>query len=88
MNRYQYTDILRDKRYWNKKNFGGKYGKIPVPSCPDLLDDITSGAAAVSQYAQNAQTRATIAGENVSNVMGSLANAVKAPQVLQGAPVA
>jgi hypothetical protein len=88
MNRYQYTDISRDKRYWNRKNFSGKYGKIPVPSCPGMMDDITSGAAAVSQYAQNAQKRAMIVGENVSNVMGSVANAVQAPQVLQGAPVA
>jgi len=35
INRAQYTDLLRNKRYWNKKNFGGKYGTIPIPSiCP------------------------------------------------------
>ena len=82
MNRYQYTDIKRNKRYWNKKNFDGKYGKIPLPSCPGMMDDITSGAAAVAQYAQNTQNRVMAAGERVGNVMGALANAV------QGAPVA
>ena len=74
MNRYQYTDILRDKRYWNRKNFSGKYGKIPLPSCPGLMDDITSGAAAVSQYAQNAQRRVITAGVNVTAAIASSAS--------------
>jgi hypothetical protein len=40
VNRSQYTDILRNKRYWNKKIFDGKYGKIPLPSCEGALDGI------------------------------------------------
>jgi hypothetical protein len=37
INRAQYTDLLRNKHYWNKKNFGGKYGTIPIPSiCPPV----------------------------------------------------
>ena len=74
MNRYQYTDILRDKRYWNRKNFSGKYGKIPLPSCPGLMDDITSGAAAVSQYAQNAQRSVITAGVNATAALASSAS--------------
>jgi hypothetical protein len=36
INRAQYTNLTRDKHFWNKKNYGGKYGKIPIPSiCPD-----------------------------------------------------
>lgn len=36
LNRSQYTDNSRNKRYWNKKKFGGKYGTIPIPSiCPE-----------------------------------------------------
>jgi hypothetical protein len=81
MNRYQYTDLSRNKRYWNKKNFGGKYGKIPVPSCPGMMDDITSGVAAVTQYAQDAQKSVATVGNNANNVMASLGNAQ------QGAPV-
>jgi hypothetical protein len=35
INRAVYTDQTRNKRFWNKKNFGGKYGTIPIPSiCP------------------------------------------------------
>ena len=36
LNRSQYTNVLRNKRYWNKKIFEGKSGKIPIPNiCPD-----------------------------------------------------
>ena len=84
LNRYQYTDILRDKRYWNRKNFGGKYGKIPIPSCPGMMDDITSGAAAVSQYAQNAEKSVMTAGVSATNAMASSASALAQAQ---GAPV-
>jgi hypothetical protein len=37
INRSQYTDIYRDKRYWNRRSFDGKYGKIPIPLCPKAL---------------------------------------------------
>ena len=84
LNRYQYTDILRDKRYWNRKNFSGKYGKIPIPSCPGMMDDITSGAAAVSQYAQNAEKSVMTAGVSATNAMASSASALAQAQ---GAPV-
>ena len=36
INRSQYTDIFRNKRYWNRKIFEGKYGKIPTPLCPTV----------------------------------------------------
>ena len=36
LSRAQYTNALRNKRYWNKKIFEGTYGKIPVPNiCPN-----------------------------------------------------
>lgn len=35
-NRAQYTDVLRNKNYWNKQIFEGKYGKMPLPNCPAL----------------------------------------------------
>lgn len=39
VNRAQYTDNLRDNKYWNKKRFEGNYGKIPVPSvCPTTVN--------------------------------------------------
>ena len=37
INRSQYTARLRNKRYWNKQIFEGKYGTIPLPSCSDLM---------------------------------------------------
>ena len=35
VNRAVYTEQVRNKRFWNKKDFSGKHGKIPIPSiCP------------------------------------------------------
>ncbi len=34
VNRTTYTNIFRDKRYWNRNTFNQKYGKIPIPMCP------------------------------------------------------
>ena len=35
INRAQYTDKLRNKRYWSKKHFKGQYGKI-LSICPSV----------------------------------------------------
>lgn len=74
LNRYQYTEISRDKRYWNRKNFGGKYGKIPVPSCPGMMDDITSATSSLSQYAQDAEKSVTSELDSVSTALASSAS--------------
>ena len=47
VNRSQYTDMLRNKRYWNKKIFDGTYGKIPLPSCEGALDGIENAFSSV-----------------------------------------
>jgi len=52
VNRSQYTDILRNKRYWNKKIFDGKYGKIPLPSCEGALDGIENAFSSVEDTLQ------------------------------------
>ena len=33
INRAEYTNLLRNKRYWNKKNFPGNPEKVPAPNC-------------------------------------------------------
>jgi len=35
--RWRYTDVLRNKRYWNKQIFEGKYAPITLPGCPDWM---------------------------------------------------
>jgi len=47
--RSQYTNVLRNKRYWNRKIFEGKYGKIPIPLCPGALDGVESSVQSVEQ---------------------------------------
>ena len=49
VNRSQYTDVLRNKRYWNKQIFEGKYGKLPNPICPGTIDAMYSNATVLQQ---------------------------------------
>ena len=64
VNRSQYTDVLRNKRYWNKQIFEGKYGKLPNPICPGAIDSMYSNATVLQQdvragITSTAQTVAT-----------------------------
>ena len=40
--RYFYTEHLRSKRFWNKQIFEGTRPKIPVPSCEQIEDALSS----------------------------------------------
>jgi len=42
--RANFTNIWRNNRYWNRRNFDGKYGKIPVPQCVDVAKIATNTA--------------------------------------------
>jgi hypothetical protein len=53
VNRSQYTDVLRNKRYWNKQDFSGKYGKIPIPSCTGISDAISSAESRIENAGQS-----------------------------------
>ena len=64
--RSQYTDILRNKRYWNKQIFEGKYGKIPLPSCPGLTES-------VANLGDNAQKTFQ---DGLANIEGGLSSAL------------
>jgi len=52
VNRSQYTDYLRNKRYWNKKIFEGKYGKVPIPLCPNMIQGIQNAGETLQQVAR------------------------------------
>jgi len=51
--RSQYTNVLRNKRYWNRKIFEGKYGKIPIPICPGAVSGIESELQSLEQNVQS-----------------------------------
>lgn len=53
VNRSQYTDVLRNKRHWNKQIFEGKYGKIPIPMCPQITESIYNMGLSASQGMAN-----------------------------------
>ena len=88
--RSQYTSNTRDQRYWNRKNFGGKYGKIPLPNCPGLVDEIVAGTDAVTQYTQTAGQNVMTAGigamQSASTALA--ASATDLNKTMAGAPTA
>jgi len=55
VDRAQYTNYLRDKRYWNRRIFREEAGKaIPIPSCDSITSAASSAASAASNAAQSA----------------------------------
>lgn len=84
INRSQYTDILRNKRYWNKKIFEGKYGKIPIPLCPGMIDGIQNGINAATDAASKGLVSTSQA---VAAGAGTVASAASTLAVSANAPV-
>jgi len=76
INRSQYTNVYRDKRYWNRNTFNDKYGKIPIPLCPGALSGIESGInslesdfqSGISSASQAVSSAAQSATQEVSSV--------------------
>ena len=74
--RSQYTNVYRDKRYWNRNTFNDKYGKIPIPLCPGALSGIESGInslesdfqSGISSASQAVSSAAQSATQEVSSV--------------------
>jgi hypothetical protein len=90
VNRSQYTDNLRNKRYWNKQIFEGKYGKIPVPLCPNLVSDIQnlgtniqSGARNVMQAGASGLASATTTTASELNAFSNTVTATSQPAAAQ-----
>ena len=85
--RSQYTDILRNKRYWNKQSFEGKYGTIPLPNiCPGGLDALDRGISSAGKGISNAASSATnYAANSISQGANSVAQSAQriAPQAQQ-----
>jgi hypothetical protein len=67
VNRSQYTDNLRNKRYWNKQIFEGKYGKIPIPLCPNIVQGIQNAEANIQRAARSGMTAAAMGLANASS---------------------
>ena len=50
LNRSQYTDKSRDKKYWNRRLFKEEAGaKIPVPSCAGISDAVSDASASINE---------------------------------------
>jgi hypothetical protein len=83
VNRSEYTNVFRNKRYWNRRDFG-RYGKIPVPVCPGAFSGIESGiSSAESDIQSGVQSGISEAGQAVAS--GAQAVASGAQSVASGA---
>jgi hypothetical protein len=50
VNRSQYTDKSRDKRYWNRRLFREEAGaKIPTPSCAGISDAVSDASESINE---------------------------------------
>jgi hypothetical protein len=71
VNRSHYTNMLRNKRYWNKQIFEGKYGKIPTLLCPDVVNSMDVGLDSLGDQARAtavaARTASADALQNLAN---------------------
>jgi len=82
--RSQYTNVYRDKRYWNRNTFNDKYGKIPIPLCPGALSGIESGInslesdiqSGISSASQAVSSAAQSATQEVSSVTQGIESTV------------
>jgi hypothetical protein len=82
VDRSQYTDVLRNNRYWNRRTFKGKYGKIPLPICPGALTGLESGLNSLESdaagVAAGAAGMAASAAQGVAGGISSAANSMAA----------
>lgn len=54
--RSNYTNVWRDNRYWNRRTFEGKYGKIPIPLCPGALTGIRNEVSSLEKEVKSGMT--------------------------------
>jgi hypothetical protein len=74
--RAQYTNLYRDKRYWNRNTFNQKYGKIPIPLCPGAITGVESEIQSVESGVQgrlNQTTQSAIA--SIHSIADGVSNA-------------
>jgi hypothetical protein len=95
--RANFTNVWRDNRYWNRRTFEGKYGKIPVPLCPGALSGIQKEFSSLESDVQsgfnNAGQAVSSAAQTVAQDVSSMAQSVSSgvqgavsPSVQNAAP--
>jgi len=75
VNRSHYTNMLRNKRYWNKQIFEGKYGTVPTLVCPDVVNSLDVGLNSLGDKARASATATAAAARTASaDALQNLAN--------------
>lgn len=75
--RANFTDIWRDNRYWNRRTFKGKYGKIPIPLCPGALSGIKSDISSLQSDIQvNVGKAQQTVAQDVASMSQSIAGSI------------
>ena len=90
INRTQYTNVFRDKRYWNRNTFNDKYGKIPIPLCPGALSGIEGGINSLESDVQSginsASNAVASAAQSAAQGISSAAQGIASNTVQNAAP--
>ena len=58
VNRAQYTNFVRDNRYWNRRKFREQGTEINVPSCQSLASGVDYATMVAQRQASDAAIRA------------------------------
>lgn len=79
--RAQYTNVLRNKRYWDRKIFKGEGAKIPIPNvCPGSISaiekDISSAESDITGKMGRIETSIESSYNTMANAAGNVANTI------------
>lgn len=58
VNRAQYTNFVRDNRYWNRRKFREQGSELKVPSCQSLVSSVDYASMVAERQASDAAVRA------------------------------
>jgi hypothetical protein len=76
ISRSQYTTVLRDQRYWNRRRFpSSEKPRIPIPVCGDissLENDMSSINVDITKGVQSAEQNISNAAQTASNTISQM----------------
>jgi hypothetical protein len=76
ISRAQYTTVLRDQRYWNRRRFpSSEKPRIPIPVCGDissLENDMSSINVDITKGVQSAEQNISNAAQTASNTISQM----------------
>jgi len=70
--RANFTNLWRNNRYWNRRNFEGKYGKISIPQCPGALSGIQNTVKSFETGIKGVETKISSVAQSVAKDISNI----------------